>query len=343
MKNILIIKLSAIGDVIHALPVSASIKKTWPDCHLTWVVSPVAADIVRDSPAIDEVIIFDRKKLNSFISFLKYVKPFSATLNKRHYDISIDLQGLLKSSLVAFLAHARQKIGYADMREGSGLISTPISGKNRNGHIVERYLDVARYLGCNTEDLSFPLGITNDNIMRAQFLLSGKLTLKETYVVLVVGANWANKRWPASYFAELANWCHQKHIATILAGYGNIDENIAASIKKDTLGNVINLVGKTALKELAYILKNANAVIGGDTGNLHMAAALNTPAIMLMGPTDAKRNGPYKQKENAIEVPYDCKHCWKRKCRFNRDCLASIKPQQVINKLTTILKQDKSR
>ena len=168
MKNILIIKLSAIGDVIHALPTAYAIKKTWPDCHLTWVVSPTAADIVKDSPAIDEVIIFDRKKMNSFSSLVKYIKPFSRELNKQHYDVSIDLQGLFKSALVAFLSHADQKVGYADMREGSSLVSRPIKGKNFNGHIIDRYLDVVQALGCDTDNTAFPIGITEENKKNAQ-------------------------------------------------------------------------------------------------------------------------------------------------------------------------------
>ncbi|MDQ0203459.1 lipopolysaccharide heptosyltransferase II [Pectinatus haikarae] len=339
MKNILIIKLSAIGDVIHALPVAAAVKKTWPDCHLTWVVSPVAADIVNDCPAIDEIIIFDRKKLNSPIDFLKYMKPFSARLNKRRYDISIDLQGLLKSALIAWLAHAAEKVGYTDMREGSGIISTPLSGKNHNGHIVERYLDVVRRLGGNADNPVFPLGITEDNIAKARSLLfENKVNLSDPYVVLVVGANWPNKRWPASYFAELIDWCCGKKIIPLLAGAGKTDRLIADKIKNLTQNNTVDLVGQTALKELAFIIKNASATVGGDTGSLHMAAALGKPAIMIMGPTDANRNGPYNQKNNYIEVAYDCRHCWKRKCRFNRDCLASIEPQQVINKLTAVLR-----
>lgn len=80
-------------------------------------------------------------------------------------------------------------------------------------------------------------------------------------------------------------------------------------------------------------MRNAAATVGGDTGNLHLSAAVKTPTIMLMGPTDANRNGPYGQPQNAIEVSYKCRHCWKRKCRYNRDCLADIRPQQVIDKL----------
>lgn len=339
MKNILIIKLSAIGDVIHALPTAYAIKKTWPDCHLTWVVSPTAADIVKDSPAIDEVIIFDRKKMNSFSSLVKYIKPFSRELNKQHYDVSIDLQGLFKSALVAFLSHADQKVGYADMREGSFLVSRPIKGKNFNGHIIDRYLDVVQALGCDTDDAAFPIGITEENKKNALNLLTANgIDIKTVpYIVFIIGANWANKRWPAAYFAQLASWCREHQLVVLLAGAGDTDSKSAIKIKDLSSSNIINIVNKTSLKELAYILKNAKAAVGGDTGSMHMTAALGRPAVMVMGPTDANRNGPYKQGRNAIEVEYDCRHCWKRKCRFNRDCLAAIKPEQVINKLEQII------
>ena len=339
MKNILIIKLSAIGDVIHALPVAAAIKKTWPDCHLTWVVSPIAADIVRNSPAIDNIIIFDRKKLNSLSSFIKYIRPFSHQLNVRHYDVSIDLQGLLKSALVAFLAHADKKIGYADMREGSFLISSPVKGSHQRGHIIDRYLDTAATLGCAVEDVVFPLGITLSEKNKALSLLSENgLTVESRYIVFIIGANWPNKRWPTAYFSQLAEWCKNHRLTPILAGAGETDKVSAVQIKSSASDiDIIDMVGKTSLKELAYILQNAVAAVGGDTGSMHMAAALNCPAVMVMGPTDANRNGPYRQPENAIEVGYPCRHCWKRKCRFQRDCLAAIKPSRVITKLENIL------
>lgn len=337
MKNILVIKLSAIGDVIHALPVAAALKEKWPDCHLTWVVSPVAAAIVENSPAIDEIIIFERKNLNSLKNFIHYIGPFSKCLQKRQYDLSIDLQGLLKSALIAYLAHAKKKLGYADMREGSGFISHSIKGENRHNHIVERYLDTVRYLGYAVDNVNFPLGITNDDERAAQILCQQYALSPKTYVILVVGANWTNKRWPAANFANFANHCNAKGLSVLLAGYGKIDEHIAAEISALTIHTPINLIGKTTLKVLACLMKNAVAVVGGDTGNLHMAAALKIPAIMLMGPTDPMRNGPYGQPDNVLTVTYDCKFCWKRKCRYKRDCLAQIKPSQVIEKLNNLL------
>ncbi|MBB5335930.1 lipopolysaccharide heptosyltransferase I [Pectinatus brassicae] len=341
-KNILIIKLSAIGDVIHALPTAAAIKETWPNSHITWVVSPVALDIVRNSPAIDDIIVFERKKLNSLSSFLKYIKPFSAQLNKRHYDICIDLQGLLKSAVIAFLSHADKKIGYVNMREGSGFISKAVKGPNYNGHIVERYLDTVRYLGCAPQNIDFPLGITNTDTHNAQqILFANNILPTNKYLTLVIGANWSNKRWPTKYFSQIVDWCNTNDIVPILTGAGSIDKNLAKLIQDTAQTKAVNLVNSTSLKELAYIIKNSVAVIGGDTGNLHIAAALKTPAIMIMGPTDANRNGLYQQTQNVLEVPYECKHCWKRKCKFNRDCLSIIKPDMVIQKLQTIINLSK--
>ena len=100
--------------------------------------------------------------------------------------------------------------------------------------------------------------------------------------------------------------------------------------------NIVNLVGKTSLMQTAALLKKSQAVVGGDTGNLHLAAALNIPAIMLMGPTDPVRNGPYRQMHNVILAGHDCDGCWKRTCRKNIDCLSAIKPEQVIEKILKI-------
>ncbi|WP_295163712.1 glycosyltransferase family 9 protein, partial [Selenomonas sp. F0473] len=144
MKNILVVKLSAIGDVIHALPVSYAVKESFPEAHLTWVVEPTAYDILKGNPYIDDIIVFEKKKFRTWRGFLSEIGPFRKRLRARRYDASMDLQGLFKSAAVAWAAGARLRIGTAHMREGASLVSRPIAGTHAQGHIVDRYLDVAR-------------------------------------------------------------------------------------------------------------------------------------------------------------------------------------------------------
>lgn len=338
VKNILVIKLSAIGDVIHALPVSYALKETYPEARITWVVEPPAYDLLTNNPYIDEIILFRKKEFKSWKGFCKNFPNFSAKIREKKYDIVLDLQGLAKSGIIALLARGKKKLGTCDMREMSQYISKPTVGENAHGHIVERYLDVARAIGCRVDNVVFPIYPTEEEKANAQrYLQEGRI--KGDYVVLAVGTNWPNKCWPTSYFARLADHLLAQNITPVLIGGGKNDERLARAIAKDMKGEAVDLVGKTSLKELAAVIRGARALVGGDTGPTHLAAGLGIPAIEIMGPTDSNRNGPYGQSENAIEIDADCKYCWKRKCRKEIDCLSVIEPQRVIDKLQPYLKR----
>lgn len=336
--NILIVKLSAIGDVIHALPVSYALRKKYPTAHITWVVEPTAYEIVKHNPCVDEVILFQKKAFKTFKGFKQNFKPFYKLLHRRKYDISIDLQGLFKSMAVVLTANAKKKIGYVDMREGSNLISKAIKGPHFNGHIVDRYLDTVKYLDCDTDNIIFPLKNTVEEIDYVNnLLMDNKINDNTPFIVFAVGTNWVNKCWSTKNFAILSDLLSEHSIKTVLIGFGKNDEQKALEIShQNTSNNIVNLVGKTSLMQTAALIKKAKAVIGGDTGNLHLAAALNIPAIMLMGPTDPNRNGPYKQMHNVILAGHDCDGCWKRTCRKNIDCLSTITPNQVLKKILKI-------
>lgn len=336
--NILIVKLSAIGDVIHALPVSYALRQKYPTAHITWVVEPTAYEIVKHNPCVDEVILFQKKAFKTFKGFRQNFKPFYKLLHRRKYDISIDLQGLFKSMAVVLTANAKKKIGYVDMREGSNLISKAIKGSNFNGHIVDRYLDTVKYLGCDTDNIIFPLKNTAEEINYVNnLLMDNKIDDNTPFIVFAVGTNWVNKCWSTKNFAILSDLLSKHSIKTVLIGFGKNDEQKAVEIsRQNTSNNITNLVGKTSLMQTAALIKKAKAVVGGDTGNLHLAAALNIPAIMLMGPTDPNRNGPYRQIHNVILAGHDCDGCWKRICRKNIDCLSTITPNQVLEKILKI-------
>lgn len=337
VNNILVIKLSAIGDVIHALPISYAIKETYPDAHVTWVVEPPAYDLLTNNPYIDEIIVFHKKEFKKKSGFKKHFAPLMKQLRARKYDIVLDLQGLAKSGILALLARGKKKIGTCDMRELSGLVSKPTVGKNAGGHIVERYLDVARAIGCRTEKIVFPVCTTQKERDNAQrYLRDGGVNGE--YAVLAVGTNWKNKCWSPTNFAKLADWLVEQGITPVLIGGGAKDEARGKEITANMKETAVNLIGKTTLKELAVVIEKAKVFIGGDTGPAHLAAGLGVPTIELMGPTDANRNGPYRQTGNAIEIDADCKYCWKRDCARGIDCLSQITVQQVIDKVRLYLK-----
>lgn len=333
--NILIVKLSAIGDIIHALPVSYALRQKYPDAHITWVVEPTGLEIVQHNPCVDEIVLFQKKAFKTLHGFKENFKPLRQRLHERSYDVSIDLQGLFKSAAVVLAAGAKRRIGCADMREGSGLISHPVRGRHSSGHIVDRNLDAAAALGCDVEHAVFPIENTPEEIQSAAVLLQRYgIDEDSRFVVFAVGTNWPNKCWAPSYFAELADLLEQFGIKVVLAGFGADDEQRAVSVVNNSQrGDIVNLVGMTSLMQTAAIMRRACSVVGGDTGNLHMAAALGRPAVMLMGPTDPARNGPYNQRYNVITAGHECDGCWKRRCRKNIDCLSVIKPETVLEKI----------
>lgn len=334
MKNFLIIKLSAIGDVIHALPVSYAIKETFPDAHVTWVVEPPSYELLKMNPCVDRIILFQKKNFRTLKGFAKLFLPFRRELQRENYDAVLDLQGLFKSAAIAFFARSNIKLGICNMREFSDKVSTPVVGKNSTGHIVERYLDTARAIGCKVNEVKFPLEIPPEEIEKTKIIteLAG-MRAGNKYAVLAVGANWANKRWKTESFAEIADWLYDFEIVPVIVGNGAVDEQRAAEIESFMEIPPINLVNQTTLPQLACVVKNSSLVLGGDTGVVHLAAGLKIPTVMLMGPTDANRNGPYGQIQNAIEIMRRCRACWKRTCPRNLDCLEYISTEQVKEKI----------
>ena len=138
IKSVLVVKLSAIGDVIHALPVSYALKEAYPEARVTWVVEPPAYNLLEGNPYIDEIIVFETKKFKSLAGFWENFGPFREKLNQHKYDAVLDLQGLFKSAAIAWCSKAPVKLGTCNMRELSDKISRPVVGPNAQGHIVER-------------------------------------------------------------------------------------------------------------------------------------------------------------------------------------------------------------
>ncbi|SMC39018.1 glycosyltransferase family 9 protein [Sporomusa malonica] len=339
-RNILVIKLSAIGDVIHALPVAAALKKCFPQAKITWVVEKAAYDILTNNPYIDDLIVFEKAKFKTIGNLIQYAPGFINDLRSRKFDLALDLQGLFKSTVIAYLSGAPTRLVYENAREGSSLLSKRIIGNYAEGHIVDRYLDVVRALGCTVGKPVFPVVITEEEAARTSALMAhAGLMADIPYVVLALGANWPNKIWPAEKYAEICDHLQAdgKTAPVIVGGPGEIP--LLERLLANTQIPPVSLVGKTTLKQLAHIIKHAQAFIGGDTGPMHLSAALGTPTIALMGPTDKIRNGPYGESHKVILVDKQCAGCWRRKCPKGLDCLAGINADEVYVALMDIIKR----
>ena len=279
-KNILIIKMSSLGDILHTLPSVAVLRKCFPKARLTWLVHPQFSAFVPDPPMVDEVIYFDKVKFNKMGLAEKwsYFKEMRALLHSKKFDLVIDMHGLFKSAVLAAISGCDNRIGFCEMWEGSGFVSKPIRGPHAKGHAIEQYLDVVRYLGCPVDEISFPMPDLQKEWQSVQKITEA---VKESYVVLVPGARWDTKVWSTEYFAKLADMILQDGKQVVVAG-GPEDEPLGARIAKLVPG-VTDLTGKTSLRELGALIRHCTVYISADTGPLFIAAAMKKPLIALYG------------------------------------------------------------
>ncbi|MBQ8919077.1 MAG: lipopolysaccharide heptosyltransferase I [Acidaminococcaceae bacterium] len=325
-KNILIIKMSSLGDVLHTLPFVAVLRERFPKARLTWLVHPQFGAFVPDPPVVDEVIYFDKVKFNKMgiCDKWSYFREMRALLHSKRFDLVIDMQGLFKSAVLAAISGCDNRIGYCEMREGSGFVSKAITGPHAKDHVIERYLDVARYLGCRAEEIRFPMPDLQKEWLAVQQKTDA---VRSPYVVLVPGARWETKKWPAENFAALAAMILADGKHAVLAG-GPEDVPLGAEIARQAPGTV-DLTGKTSLRELGALIQHCDAYISGDTGPLFIAAAMKRPLVALYGPTRPDRTGPYGSNDATIlTAPVPCAGCLKKHCD-TWICMKSITPETV--------------
>lgn len=332
-KNILIVKLSAIGDVIHALPVAHALKKKYPQARITWVVEKAAYELLTNNPDIDEVILFDKPQFKSLAGIITNGYSFGKKLKSYKFDLAIDLQGLFKSAVISYLSGAPKRLVYCNARELSHLVGQRVCGEYEQGHVVDRYLDVARHLNCTVEDVQFPIHITEAEVQKTVAIANhAGMRMETPYIVLAPGTNWPSKCWPPAHFAKLADILYNSNIIPVIVGGAN-DKRLAQEIIAHTKILPIDLTGRTSMKQLAYIIKRSQAFVGGDTGPMHLAVAVGTKVVALFGPTDPGRNGPYGNQHNVLLAPVSCQGCWKRQCPEQKDCMESIVPDSVYQAL----------
>jgi len=350
--NILIVKLSAIGDVVHTLPALAALRKRYPASFITWVIEDAAAALIQDHPQLDHVIVSHRKR---WISEMKKghlrktvteILHFIRELRRRRYDLVIDFHGLLKSSWIVFLASSKRKIGYDSMQELSGLFINEKIPEDMNKHAVERYLDLVRYLGKKEHTMPAERSrkapaVSDESQEKAEFVipvfeaeeksiahLLALHGLTGRFIALNPAALWKTKLWNDEGFARLCDRIVKE--LTVPVVFTGTDKNEISHIQSLMSVPSVNLAGKTSLRELACLYRHAALVITTDSGPMHIAAAMGTPVVALFGPTDAERTGPYGQGHSVVSADIDCRPCFRKKCS-TRECMYEITADEVFH------------
>ena len=338
--RILLIKLSAIGDVIHTLPALAALRKRYPHAHIGWVVSEPASDLLYSHPMLDEVIIFPRhrfvqlcKDLRHWPDLIREARSFIYHLRSQSYDVIIDFQGLLKSGVLTGLSRGRSKLGFAGGREASSMFLTDkLPPYDPDEHAVLRYLRLAAHLDAYTERPEFSMAIGKSERNSVNQLLKEAGIENRPIICLNPGATWETKRWPSKKFAEVADVCFENWgmVSVIVGGPG--DRYLASEISGSARHPVVDLTGRTRLRTLAALYQMARGVVSTDTGPMHLAAAVGAPLVALFGPTAPWRTGPFGNRHQVIRLGLPCSPCFRHHCPDPR-CMTNILPEQVIEAL----------
>ncbi len=348
MTEILIIRLSAIGDVIHCTPVASSLKAAWPDCRITWLVGEVAADLVRYNPHVDETIVWSRERFERHLRNIELRRAAAMwrdlrqILARRRYHVVLDVHGLFLTGMIARLAETDRRIGMSDTKELNALFmdeTAPPLGR----HITDRYLGVLRPLGIMPTERRMTLTVPEAAVLTADRLL-GELALPsgKRLAVLAPGTTWPAKNWPGALYARMARLL-AGDFAVVLCG-GKAEAPLTREIAAAVGVPVADAAGRTGLLELAALMARAAVVVAGDTGPLYMAAAVGTPTVGIFGPTDPARLVPPGEKNTAVVSRQECSFCFKRVCpRGAAACMRAVTPEQVVRQVYGVTRRSPVR
>jgi lipopolysaccharide heptosyltransferase I len=323
-RRILIIKPSAIGDVVHTLPILNLLRRRWPDAHLAWLVTPACAGLLEGHPQLDDVIRFDRRRFGRGWrdpGSAHALWAFIRDLRRRNFDLVLDLQGLFRSGFFAWQTRAPVRVGFAKARELAHLFYTHrVHVGTTEQHAIDRYLKMAAEVGCDPGPVEFIFHVTDADRAHVDSLV-GNLG---PFAVVFPGTNWPTKRWPIERFAALPQRLRDRFgLATVAAG--SPDEVQLCS----AVGGAVNTAGKTNLRQLVALLERASLVIANDSGPMHIAAALGRPLVTLFGPTNPVRTGPYRRVDTVLRLDIPCSPCYSRRCS-HQSCLQWLQVDPVL-------------
>lgn len=301
-------RLSALGDVVCGLPAATVIRRAVPDSEITWAVDSRFEGIVQCCDAVDHVA---------------RVAPGHGLRNFRvtgQFDAVLDLQGLLKSSLVGRLTRAKRRYGYHWQRESAALLIPKVRPAAESLHIVEQVADVARVaVGTDDSAIDFALRPQSADCVALRQRLADVGADPERFVVMNAGAGWATKRWPAASFAFVAREVAERGWSPVfVGGRAASDQAAFEEVRRAGADAALSLVGQTTVRELVALISMAGAHLGGDTGSSHITAAVGRPAIGLYSITNPIRSCPYGQLH---------------RCHYDPVALDRIAPEDVLKTL----------
>jgi heptosyltransferase I len=328
--KILILKPSSLGDVVQAIPVLRMLRLHFPDAQIYWWIETGSAPLLEGDPDLNGIFRFDRKRWGNPLHAGEVWRSI-AELRAHRFDLVIDLQALLRSAAVAWVANGACTIGLQDWRElAPGFYDASVPRPSAQTHAVDWYLEVLKFL-------RVPIRWDFEWLPKRESVaaeLKRTWSLNGRTIVLQPGARWWNKRWPVEHFAEVVRMLHSRdrNVKFAILG-GATDRELGVRICAATPGACVDLTGRTSLPEAIELIRASELMLTNDTGPMHIAAALRKPVIGLFGPTNPARTGPYGQQELVItRTDLGCAPCLKDTCSNSEPlaCLHGISPARVV-------------
>ena len=308
--RVLIVRLSSLGDVVHTIPVAVAIRRHYPDAVIDWVVDEAIAPLLAMVPVIDNVLVLRSKNVSTISTWFRLCRE----LQSCNYDIAFDVQGLVKSAVVARFSGATRVIGFSKpfLREPwAKWLYREEADPGSPIHVVDRNLGILTALNIKDRNYTFPFELVDIAAVDEIYARLG--SRNNPFVLLNPNAAWVNKCWPAESFGAVAAYIRDRHgLRTVVVWNSSSQEDEARMhlVVASSDGAAVS-APPTTLVELASVIKAGVLFISGDTGPLHIAGALGTPVVGIYGPSNPERNGPWSSRDEVVSVSGDCQ-CLKR-------------------------------
>jgi heptosyltransferase-1 len=321
----LIVRLSALGDIVHAVPAAAALRAAHPDAVIDWLVDARHREFLGLVTVIDRVLVLEKPSLSELIDMTR-------RLRAGRYDAAIDFQGLLKSAILARASGAARVLGFSifHLREKTARPFYSDSVDAEGGHVIRKNLRLLEALGIHDAEVRFPLAII-DSAAAAEVVAEAE---GAPIALLNPGAAWPNKRWDPRRFGEVAAFLRDVRGLAPFVLWGPGEEALARAVVHASSG-AARLAPATTLTDVVALCRSAALMISGDTGPLHIASAVGTPIVSLFGPTDPLRNGPWASGDIAVSRFEACGCHYDRRCHQRAWCLDSI----TVAELTAAVQQ----
>lgn len=328
MNSFLIVRLGSLGDVVHAIPFAAALRDAFLHARIDWVTDPRYVELLGMVPVLDRRIGFDPRTMWKG-GRRGRGRQTLGELRRTRYDVVFDLQGLLKSAVLARAAGGQRTIGFPRRLLREPLARAFYSEAVDPGavaHVIHQNLALLAAVGVHERRLRFPMEIPASETVTSvvqRFAPGG-------FVLINPGAAWPNKRWPAACFGAVAASLREAHGLRSLVLWGPGERELAHEVT-DAAAGAAEVSPPTTIQELAGIARAARLMISGDTGPMHVAAAVGTPLVTLFGPTRPERNGPWGLYDIALSRVDRCSCVYERRCRRDVPCIAEIGVDEVLD------------